>query len=118
MAAPNIASASANVNGKTNILQATNTETDIIASIATGHCARVEAVYATNIHASATGWVTLVLKRGGTSYRVVFQLSIPPNNSVNLLGGRILYLEESDALRIQANASSNIEAVATYEDVS
>lgn len=118
MAAPNLASATAVVNGKTAVLAATNTEADLIAAVATGHCARVEAVYASNIHASTVGWVTLSHKRSGTTYRITYQLSVPLTASFNLLGGRILYLDEGDSLRVQSNASSNIEVVATYEDIS
>lgn len=118
MAAPNIAGSSPTVNGKTAVLAVTNTEADVIAAVATGHCARVEAVFASNIHASTTGWVSLSHRRGGVSYRITFQLSVPINASFNLLGGRILYLEEGDSLRAQSNASSNIEVTATYEDIS
>lgn len=117
MAAPNIAGSSVTVTGETWVLAATNTETDIIAAVATGHCVRVEAVYASNIHASTNGWVSLIHRRGGVSYRITYQLAVPIGTSVNLLGGRILYLEEGDALRATANQSSNIEVIATGEDI-
>lgn len=117
MAAPNLQSPSS-VLGKTYVLAATNTETDLIGAVATGHCVRVEAVFASNVHATNVGWVTLLHKRSATTYRITTQLSVPVTASFNLLGGRILYLEEGDSLRVTANASSNIEVVATGEDVS
>ena len=118
MSAPNLASSGATVNGKTAHLAATNTEADLIAAIATGHCARVEAVYAANIHASVVGWVSLWHKAGGTEYHLANQMTIPLNATLNILDGRILYLEEGDSLRVQANASSNVDVNAPYEDIS
>jgi hypothetical protein len=115
MAAPNLASSTATVNGKTAVLAATNTTTSLIGSVASGHCGRVEAIYASNIHASVVGWVSVTHYRSSTDVRICYQMPVPLNGSVNCLGGRILYLEESDDVRVQANASSNIEVVASYE---
>lgn len=117
MAAPNIAGSSVAVNGKTYTLAPTNTETDIIAAVATGHCIRVEAVMVSNIHATNDGWITLVHKRGGNTIRVPYQLPVPVGATFNILDGEILYLEEGDSLRMTANASSYLEAWATGEDI-
>jgi hypothetical protein len=116
MAAPNLASSTSTVTGKTAVLAATNTMTAVLANAAaSGTCCRVEAVYASNIHATLAGWVTVTHFRSSADVRICYQLPVPLNGSFNLLGGRILYLEEGDSLRVQANASSYIEVVVPYE---
>lgn len=118
MAAPNIASPNT-ITGKTAILSATNTETDVIASIASGHAAHVQAIYCSNntTNGATPGWITVFLKRSGTSYPVNgIRMVMPANASINVLDGKPLWLEESDSLRAQADGSGTVMVVATYED--
>lgn len=118
MSAPNLAGATPSVLGQTDPFIVTGSLASMLRAVpATGHCYRLEAVYASNIGAGVP-WVTLVITRSGTNYRIVYELEIPAGGSFNLLGGRILYLEEADDLKIQASASSSVEAEAVYEDCS
>lgn len=116
MAAPNLRSLTTVVI-KTAILEATNTMTDLIAAVASDHATNVEAVFASNIHASVAGWVTLVHKRSGTEHIIANQQRVNTKQTLNLLLGKSIYLEEGDSLRVQANASSNICVEAPYSDV-
>ena len=116
MAAPNLL-ALTNWAGKTAILEGTNTMTDLIAAVATGHEMNVTAVYAGNVHASVRGWATLVLKRSGTEHIIANETPVPVHGTINLLLGRSINLEEGDSLRVQANASSNVCFFAPYDDV-
>jgi len=117
MAAPNLASATATVNGKTAHLALTNSASDIIAAVATGHCFRVEAVFCANKTAAAHP-VTVYHKASATSYEIAYQMSVPGNATINVLDGKILYLEEGDSLTGLSDASTQIVATAPYEDVS
>jgi hypothetical protein len=44
-------------------------------------------------------------------------LSVPADASIDVLT-KAIYLEEGDELRLAANADSDIEAVASYEEIS
>lgn len=116
MAAPNLTSLTT-VTGKTAHLNLTNSAADIIAAIATGHVAHVQAIYCSNI--TATGHpVSIFHKAGGTSYSIVTSTVVPANASMNVLDGKVLYLEEGDSLTGNSDASSQITVNAPYEDMS
>jgi hypothetical protein len=120
MAAPNIGNPST-INGKTAHLNVTNTEADVIAAIATGHCVRVQAVYAANntTNGATAGWISLYHKAGGIEYPVNgLRTVVPANASFNLLDGKVLYLEEGDSLRAQSDGSGTVNINAPYEDIS
>lgn len=117
MAQPNLI-ALTSVKITTAILEATNTETDLIPALATGHSAIVEAIFCSNIHATVVGWATVILKRSGTDHEVAHQLRVPVKQTVNALLGKPLYLFEGDSVRIIANASSNIAVFAPWADES
>ena len=116
MAAPNLL-ALTTVNIDTAILEVTDSTTDLIAAVATGHAINVEAVFCANIHASVVGWITVIHKKGGTEHKVVNQLRVPVKTTLNALLGKPLYLAEGDSLRVVANASNNIACFAPYSNV-
>lgn len=116
MAAPNLL-ALTTWKAYTARLAATNTMTDLIAAATTGHVYSVNAVYAANVHSSVRGWVTLVHKRSGTELIIANQTPVGVHQTLNLLLGRSINLEEGDSLRVQANASSNVVVFAPYDDV-
>lgn len=116
MSAPNILSP-ASITGGTAVLALTASAQSIIANAgASGKLYKVLSLYVANIHASATGWVTVDVYRSSVGYRVTYQLSVPLNATAVPIGRDApLYLEEGDELRLTGNASSNLEAVAAYE---
>lgn len=116
MSAPNLTSLTS-VIGKTAHLALTNSASDVIAAVTTGHVYHLSAVIAANKTAAAH-IVTVYHKAGGTSYEIVYQLSIPANASLNVLDGKSLWLEEGDSLTALSDASSQIVINAAYEDMS
>lgn len=117
MAAPNIVNISS-MYGKVAGLAATTTATAIVNnSASSGKVLKVECLYVSNISAS-TAWATIdVYKNGATAYRITYQIVIPVNATLDVIS-RPLYLEENDSIRIAANASSAVEVVCSYEEIS
>ena len=68
-----------------------------------------------NIHATDAAWVTarIVRSGGSTVSRLVSQISIPINDSLDLLQGNVV-LNASDALWLDAEANSTLEASLSY----
>lgn len=116
MAAPNLTSPTS-VIGKTAHLALTNSATDVIAAVTTGHVYHVSAIYAANKTAAAH-ICTVYHKAGGTSYEIIYQVSIPANSTLNVLDSKALWLEEGDSLTALSDASSQIVINAAYEDMS
>lgn len=67
-----------------------------------------------NIHATDASWVTAkIVRSGGVDTRLVSQISIPVNDSLDLLQGKVV-LNASDALWLDAEANSTLEASLSY----
>lgn len=117
MAAPNLL-ALTTIKAQTAILEATTSETDLIAAVTTSHAYNVEAIYCSNIHATVVGWVTVIHKQAGTDHQIAHQTRIPVKTTINALYGKPLYLAEGDSIRIIANQASNVAVFAPYTDMS
>lgn len=117
MAAPNIVNITA-MYGKT-AGQAVGTSATAIVSNASGSgkVLKLESLYCSNVSAS-NGWVTVdVYKNATTAYRIAYQITVPTNATLDVLSQPV-YLEENDSLRLTANATTTIEAVCSYEEIS
>jgi len=67
-----------------------------------------------NIHASDAAWVTAdVVRSGGTNSELCHQISIPVNDSLDILQGKVV-LNSSDALWLDAEADNKLEASLSY----
>ena len=67
-----------------------------------------------NIHASNTTWVTAnVVRSGGVDSELAHQVDIPVNDALDLLQGKVV-LNAGDALWLDAEANSNLEASLSY----
>lgn len=67
-----------------------------------------------NIHASTASWVTAnVVRSGGVDSELAHQISIPINDSLGLLQGKVI-LNSNDALWLDAENASSLEASLSY----
>lgn len=67
-----------------------------------------------NIHASAAAWVTVnVVRSGGVDSELAHQVSIPVNDSLDILQGKVV-LNVGDAIWLDAQANSSLEASLSY----
>ncbi len=120
MAAPNIGCPD-NIDGQTAVLSASNSVADLIPAVASGHCFRVQAVYAANAttNGATPGWISLWHKKSSVSYPVCgLRTVVPANAGLNLLDGKILYIAEGDSITCQSDATDSVSLNAPYEDIS
>ena len=91
------------------------TTTDAAAlTAASGQTITLIGLTISNIHASNASWVTAnVVRSGGVDSELAHQISIPINDSLDLLQGKVV-LNTADALWLDAENNSNLEASITY----
>ena len=117
MAAPNIVSVTT-ITGKTVGLAVTTSATAIITGGA-NKVTKVNALYVSNIDGVSNADITVTFYNADntTSYHVAKTVTVPADATIDVLT-KAIYLEEGDELRLAANADSDIEAVASYEEIS
>jgi len=119
MAAPNIVDV-ATITGKTVGLAVTTSAQAVVTNSAgSGKVLKVNALYVSNIDGtnSAEVSVTFYNADNTTSYHIAKTVVVPADGSLDVLS-KAIYLEEGDELKIAANADSDLEAVASYEEIS
>jgi hypothetical protein len=91
------------------------TTTDAAAlTAASGQTITLIGVTIGNIHASTASWVTAnVVRSSGVDSELAHQISIPVNDSLDLLQGKVV-LNTADALWLDAENNSNLEASISY----
>lgn len=98
-------------------LALTTSYQDLIAAVPSGEAMTVEAIFVSNIHASKTGRVTVVHRKGGTDYPVAYNRTVAVRSNINVLLGKPLYLNEGDSVKILAFENSTLVAVAPTTQV-
>jgi len=67
-----------------------------------------------NIHASSSAWVTAnIVRSGGVDSEFAHQVSVPTNDSLDLLQGKIV-LNTGDSLFLDGEANASLEASISY----
>jgi hypothetical protein len=116
VAAPNIVNVST-ITGKTAVLAVTTSATAIVTnSAASGKVFKVNALYVSNVDGTNNAEITVDLFRSSTAYRIANTVVVPADASLDVIS-KAIYLEEGDALRLTANANSDLEAVCSYEEI-
>lgn len=117
MTAPNIVNV-ATITGKTAVQAVGTSATAIVTnSASSGKVLKVNALYVSNVDGTNNAEITVDLYRSSTAYHVAKTIIIPSDATLDVLT-KALYLEEGDALRLTANAASDLEAVCSYEEIS
>ena len=117
MTAPNIVNV-ATITGKTAV-QAVGTSAAAIVtnSASSGKVLKVNALYVSNVDGTNLAEITIDIYRSSTAYHIGKSIGIPFNATLDMVT-KAIYLEEGDALRLTANAASDLEAVCSYEEIS
>ena len=91
------------------------TTTDAAAlTAASGETITLIGVTIANIHASAGSWCTAnVVRSGGVDSELAHQVEIPVFDALDLLQGKVV-LNTGDALWLDAEANSHLEASLSY----
>lgn len=117
MAAPNIISATTIV-GKTAVQAIGTSATAIVTNAgSSGKALKVNALYISNVDGTSNAEVTIDIFRSSTAYHIAKTVNVPADATIDVIS-KVIYLEEGDALRLTANAVSDLEAVCSYEDIS
>jgi hypothetical protein len=117
MAAPNIVNV-ATITGKTAVQAVGTSATAIVSnSAASGKVFKINALYLSNVDGISNTSVNVDLYRSSTAYHIAKTVTVPADASIDVLS-KAIYLEEGDSLRLTAGASSDIEAVCSYEEIS
>lgn len=117
MAAPNVVNV-ATITGKTAV-QAVGTSATAIVTNSSGSnkVLKINALYVSNVDGVNNADITVDLFRSSTAYRIALTVVVPADASLDVLS-KPIYLEEGDSLRLTANASGDLEAVCSYEEIS
>jgi len=117
MAAPNIVNV-ATITGKTAVQAIGTSATAIVTnSASSGKVIKVNALYVSNVDGTSNAEVTLDLFRSSTAYRLANTVVVPADATLDVVS-KAIYLEEGDSLRLTANASGDLEAICSYEEIS
>lgn len=118
MAAPNLKSPTT-ITGKTQPYACTGTLASALSnSSGSNKVLKVNTIRASNTTSSA-GSVDVCIRRSSTDTYFVKNTSIAPNSSFVVTDrNEYIYLEEGDALHAKANASSIVELIINYEEIS
>ena len=117
MTAPNIVNVST-ITGKTAVQAVGTSATAIVTnSASSGKVFKVNALLVSNVDGTDNAEITVDLYRSSTAYHLAKTVVVPADATLDVLA-KANYLEEGDALRLTANAASDLEAVCSYEEIS
>lgn len=117
MAAPNVVNVGTII-GKTAVMAVTTTATAIVTnSAASNKVFKINALYISNVDGVNAADINVDIFRSSVAYRIANTVSVPADATLDIIS-KSIYLEEGDALRLTANANSDLEAVCSYEEIS
>jgi hypothetical protein len=117
MAAPNIVNV-ATITGKTAVQAVGTSATAIVTnSAASGKVLKVNALYVSNVDGTDNAEISIDIFRGNVAYHIGKTIVVPADATLDVMS-KSVYLEESDSLRLTANAASDLQAVCSYEEIS
>lgn len=119
MAAPNLVNV-ANIYGTSTVAALTTTTTTSLLSnsASSGKVFKINAIYVTN-KSGSSATVTMDVYNGTTGFYIAYTLTVPVGASVVIVDkNSSIYLLENWSIRGGASASSAIDAVISYEDMS
>lgn len=122
MANPNIVNVTT-INGNNGGLAVTSTAGDLVSNAAaSGKVYKINAIIVANVDGSAADTVTVTLIKDVTGTPATFHLakviSIPAGASLDVLPSPIYLLEDEKIQVVGAAASGDLEAIATWEEIS
>jgi hypothetical protein len=119
MAAPNLVNIQT-ITGTLAVQQVGTSATAIITnSAASNQVFRINTLTISNVNSANAGLITVDVYRASTPYRIIANVAVPINTSFTPIDKTtVFYLQEGDALRLTANATSTLEATCSYEVMS
>ena len=117
MANPNIVNV-VTITAKTAVQQVGTSATAIVTNSASSNkVIKVNALYVSNVDGTSNADINVDIYRSSTAYHVAKTIAVPADATLDVIS-KPIYLEEGDTLRLTASASSDLEAVCSYEEIS
>lgn len=114
MAAPNVVNV-ATITGKTDV-QSVGTSATAITTCATDKVYKINSLIVSNIDGTNAADITVDLYRSSTAYHIASTVTVPADATLVVITKDMgIYLEESDALRLTASATGDLQALCSYE---
>jgi hypothetical protein len=119
MAAPNLKSPTT-INGKTARYAVTTSLANALAnSAASGKALKINSIFCANVDGSNAADISVSIYDGSTDFYLAKTITVPADaTQVISTKETYFYLEEGDSIRAVANASSDLELVIGYEEIS
>ena len=119
MTNPNIVEV-ADIRGKTALQNVTTTITEIVENdIGSGKILKINSLVVSNIDTEDSADITVDVFRSSSSFKIASTIEIPADASLVVISKETsIYLEEGDALRCEASANGNLQAICSYEEIS
>jgi hypothetical protein len=119
MANPNIVEV-ADIKGKTSVQDVSTDITAIVSNdVSSNKVLKINSLVVSNIDGTNVCDVTVDLFRSSVSYKIASTITGPADASLVVISQETaMYLEEGDALRCQASANNDLQAVCSYEEIS
>jgi hypothetical protein len=116
MANPNIVDVTT-INGKIagQAILATPTAA-IVPAVATGHVAKVNALYVSNVDGINPAELDVYVNDGTTDWNIASTITVSVDTTIDVIS-KSIYLEETWSLWVKANTDGYLEAVASWEDI-
>jgi hypothetical protein len=117
MAAPNLLNPTT-ITGKTAVQAVGTSATAIVTNASSsGKALKINALYVSNVDGTNNAEINVDIYRSSTAYHIGKTIIVPADATLDVIS-KAIYLEEGDTLRLTANATSDLEAVCSYEDIS
>ena len=119
MANPNMASAST-ITGHSAVAQLGTGTTSLISNGASsGKIIKIESIIVSNVDGSSAADVNAWLLRSSVAYNIASTVSVPADSTLVLISrDTTIYLMEGDTLQMSASGASDLEVIASYEEIS
>jgi hypothetical protein len=78
---------------------------------------KINALYVSNVDGTNNAEINVDVFRSSTAFHIGKTITVPADATLDVIS-KAIYLEEGDALRLTANAASDLEAVCSYEEIS
>ena len=119
MAAPNIVNVTT-ILGKTAVQAVGTSATDIVSNtLASNKVFKINSLIISNVDGTNPADITVEFFRSSVAYDIAKTVTVPADATLVVISkDTAIYLEEGDALRLQASAAGDLEAVCSYEEIS
>ena len=119
MANPNIVNVSV-IYGGTALASGTTSFASLIANAAaSGKILKVNTFIAANVDGTTNGEIDAKIVRSATDFIIAKTIVVPADSSLVLISkDTAIYLNEGDDLQVKANATSTIDFLCSYEEIS